>query len=316
MTPATWSGAALAAPSGAGHDPAMTDAPAKSPEFLTVKELAELLRIKERKVYDLAASGEVPCSRATGKLLFPASEIRAWIDGNRTGPSGRPPRPSVILGSHDPLLDWALRESRSGLATIFDSSLDGLTRFAVGEGAAAGLHIREGGNGWNAAAARSAAGEQDVVLVRWATRARGLVVRSGDETSIRSLADLAGRRVAPRQKEAGAELLFRQLLAEVGVDDAAIGFAPPCRSEQDAVLSVAQGDADAAFGLAALAQPYGLAFVPVIDEEFDILADRRSWFEPPLQALFAFARTDAFRDRAQRMSGYDITALGTVKWNA
>jgi len=33
-------------------------------EYLTTKELAELLRIKERKVYDLAASGAVPCSKA------------------------------------------------------------------------------------------------------------------------------------------------------------------------------------------------------------------------------------------------------------
>jgi len=30
-----------------------------------------LLRITERKVYDLAATGKVPCSRAMGKLLFP-----------------------------------------------------------------------------------------------------------------------------------------------------------------------------------------------------------------------------------------------------
>ena len=39
-------------------------------EYLTVRELAALLRLKERKIYDLAASGKVPCSRATGKLLF------------------------------------------------------------------------------------------------------------------------------------------------------------------------------------------------------------------------------------------------------
>ena len=51
------------------------------PEFLTVPELAELLRIKERKVYDLASAGDVPCTRATGKLLFPARDVRAWIEG-------------------------------------------------------------------------------------------------------------------------------------------------------------------------------------------------------------------------------------------
>ena len=41
------------------------------PDYLTTRELADLLRIGERKVYDLAANGEVPCVRAVGKLLFP-----------------------------------------------------------------------------------------------------------------------------------------------------------------------------------------------------------------------------------------------------
>ncbi|HIC80349.1 MAG TPA: DNA-binding protein, partial [Kiloniellaceae bacterium] len=45
-----------------------------SPAFLTTKEVAELLRVKERKVYDLSAEGEIPCRRVTGKLLFPRLE--------------------------------------------------------------------------------------------------------------------------------------------------------------------------------------------------------------------------------------------------
>ncbi|WP_407943286.1 helix-turn-helix domain-containing protein [Mangrovicoccus ximenensis] len=72
----------------------MTDLQIPPHEYLTVRELAELLRLKERKVYDLAASGELPCSRATGKLLFPAAEIRAWIEGARGGRSmAAAPRP-------------------------------------------------------------------------------------------------------------------------------------------------------------------------------------------------------------------------------
>ena len=55
------------------------------PEFLTTRELAELQRIKERKVYELAASGDVPVSRATGKLLFPRQAIDAWIARHSSG---------------------------------------------------------------------------------------------------------------------------------------------------------------------------------------------------------------------------------------
>ena len=115
-------------------------------EFFTTKELAEFLRIKERKVYDLAASGKVPCSKAMGKLLFPRAEIEAWVASQQVGPQPvtvPAARPNVFLGSHDPLLEWALRESRSGLAMYFDSSLDGLNRFEAGEGVATGLHLYE-----------------------------------------------------------------------------------------------------------------------------------------------------------------------------
>ena len=84
-----------------------------SPSFLTVKEVAALLRVTERKVYDLASSGKVPCSKATGKLLFPEKDLRGWIAAAQTGPSTAredgTQRPSVVLGSHDPLLDWAIR---------------------------------------------------------------------------------------------------------------------------------------------------------------------------------------------------------------
>ncbi|NIP83903.1 MAG: helix-turn-helix domain-containing protein, partial [Gemmatimonadetes bacterium] len=41
---------------------------ATPPQYLTTREVAELLRVKERKVYDLAAAGEIPHRRITGKL--------------------------------------------------------------------------------------------------------------------------------------------------------------------------------------------------------------------------------------------------------
>ena len=104
-------------------------------EFLTTKEVAALLRIKERTVYDLVKEGSIPVSRVTGKLLFPRELVEAWVRRNAETEGGieavmRPP--PVLAGSHDPLLEWAIRESGSGIATFFDGSLDGLSR--VGEG--------------------------------------------------------------------------------------------------------------------------------------------------------------------------------------
>ncbi|WP_249273194.1 helix-turn-helix domain-containing protein, partial [Halomonas sp. BC2] len=83
-----------------------------SKEYLTTAEVAEYLRLKERKVYDLVRQGQIPCSRATGKLLFPRQHIDMWVLSHLEGDQAqRLPPPQVLAGSLDPLLEWAIRES-------------------------------------------------------------------------------------------------------------------------------------------------------------------------------------------------------------
>jgi excisionase family DNA binding protein len=287
-------------------------------DYLTVKELAALLRLKERKVYDLAASGAVPCSRATGKLLFPSAEIRTWIAQAQTGGpmSQTGPRPAIVLGSHDPLLDWAIRQSSCGLASFFDGSLDGLARFARGEGLAAGLHVYDAAtDSWNVPTVSERAADQNAVLIRFATRQRGLVYRAGDGAP-GCLADLPGLRFVPRQPESGTDRLFRDIAARDGLDLSRLTLSDLARTEDEAVEAVRRGAADATFGLEAVARGYGLEFLPVIREQFALLVDRKAWFDPQMQRLLAFCRSDAFAAKAQAYGGYDITDLGTVVWNA
>ncbi|MEE8333830.1 MAG: helix-turn-helix transcriptional regulator [Alphaproteobacteria bacterium] len=285
--------------------------------YLTTRELAALLRIKERKVYDLAASGGIPCTRALGKLLFPRAAVNAWLADASSGfTASTPPRPNVFLGSHDPLLDWALRESRAGIATFFDGSLDGLDRFERAEGAATGLHLHEpADDAWNITTVRDRFGASSVVLVEWAWRMRGLIVAPDAAKRLKSIADLRGKRVTPRQPEAGSQGLLRHLLGDAKLDESDIAFTEPARTETDAALAVLEGKADAALGLAALAAQYRLGFVPLIRERFDLLVDRRAWFEPPMQVFLEFCRTDSFTKRAAEFDGYDTSGLGTVRFN-
>ncbi|MHA6326678.1 substrate-binding domain-containing protein [Roseivivax sp. CAU 1753] len=287
------------------------------PEFLTVKELAALLRIKERKVYDLAASGAVPCAKVTGKLLFPEADIRAWIASGQSGPDAlRPTRPDVVLGSHDPLLDWALRQSRAGLATYFDGSQDGLKRFVAGEGIAAGLHLIGPDGDWNIADVTAEASGCDAVLLAFARRQRGLLMRPELADRVTGFDRLPGLRVAPRPEATGSARLFSRELAAAGLSRADLTLTDIAHSEEDAAFAVRQGGADVTFGLAALARSHGLAFRPVTEERFDLLLDRRAAFEPPLQALLAFLRGAAFRAHAAQIAGYDLRDAGQVRWNA
>lgn len=289
-----------------------------SPEhkFLTVRELASLLRIKERKVYDLAASGGVPCTRVTGKILFPTAEIRAWIDSASSGADKAPAQcPQVFLGSHDPLLEWALRQSRCGLATYLDGSLDGLDRFVAGEGVATGLHVAGPQNGvWNIPEVQRR-GVEGAVLLSWSVRQRGLVFRDDGPRPIAEITDIRGRRIVPRQAESGTQVLFERLLADAGMSPSDMTLIAAARSENDAVSAVAQGRADVAFGLEELALLHRLLFVPLIEERFDLLIDRRAWFEPPMQRFAEFCRKPEFAAHAMDMAGYDVSDLFKVRWN-
>jgi excisionase family DNA binding protein len=287
-------------------------------QFLTTKELAELLRIKERKVYDLANSGEITCTKATGKLLFPREEIDQWLSRNTRKPSSdAAERPNVLLGSHDPILEWALRESGCGIATYFDGSEDGLSRFERHEGIAAGLHLRDAETGaWNVPFVEERFAEAGAVLIRWAARRRGLVLRRNIAGQVPDLAAMAGRTFAPRQESAGAQHLFRQLLAEAGLAYESLQIGRTARTEAEAALAVLEGEADAAFGLELVSQQHGLHFVPVIEEYFDLLVDRRDWFEPPFQTFLSFCDSDAFVSRAKATSGYDFSSFGHVTCNS
>lgn len=288
-------------------------------EFLTTKEVAELLRIKERKLYDLVSAQEIPCVKATGKLLFPKAALMHWI---RTGElqaadATTPLRPNVVTGSHDPLLEWAIRESGCGLATQFDGSLGGLDVFENNGAVATGLHVLSPDDEtWNTHAVQARFAKNNVVLLRWATRQQGLIVAKGNPKRITNVASLPSLNVATRQAGAGGMILFEHLLRDKNLSMAQLNITEICRTENDTIAAVASGKADAAPGLQALALQFGLGFVPTQQENFDLIVCRKAWFEPPFQTLMQFTASDVFQKKAQEFAGYNTAALGTVVWNA
>ena len=113
----------------------------------------------------------------------------------------------MLAGSHDPLLEWALRESGSELAAFFDGSLDGLARLAAGQAIAAGLHVYEPeAEDWNRGHLERAMAGMPVVLVEWAWRVQGLVVPPGNPKGIAGLRDLDGSAPWCRARSARAAI--------------------------------------------------------------------------------------------------------------
>src|SRR6185295_3042036 len=112
-------------------------------ELLTTSEAADYLRIGERKLYELIAERQVPCTKVTGKWLFSRSDLDRWLLAGMARPHGVTPAepPPIVGGSHDPLLQWALSESGAGLAILPEGSGAGYRRFLKGEVIAAAIHF-------------------------------------------------------------------------------------------------------------------------------------------------------------------------------
>lgn len=289
--------------------------------LMNTREVADYLRIKERKVYDLVAQRRIPCTRAAGKWLFPKELIDQWLIHSAEGlPSALPtPEPPTILsGSHDPLLDWGVRESDCGLAVLFNGSLDGLERFAAGDALACGLHVLDAGSGgYNTHLFERRFATEPVVAIEWAWREQGLIVAKGNPLNLQSITDILDKAFAMRQKEAGSHVLLDHLLQQAGLDLTALQAASaPLRSENEVAMAIASGQAQAGLGVAAAAFVFNLDFVPLARERYDLLVRRRQYFSPAFQKLLAFTRQASFQERAESLGGYDIGGIGQVRYNA
>ena len=287
---------------------------------MTTREVAEYLRIKERKVYDLLRRKRIPSTRVTGKWLFPKHLIDQWVaDGTEFPDRAMPSPPPVSAGSHDPLFEWSLNESGCGLALMPGGSLDGLERRTAGDAVLCGLHVFDPERGgYNRAAVERTCKGLDVVLIEWAWRDQGLVLADGNPLGIKSIKDLKAKkaRVIVRQAEAGSRILFDHLLAEAGMKAAELEILEkPARGETDLGRHVSEGKADAGLAVASAAHAFKLDFLNLHRERYDLLVRRRDYFEAPVQKLLAFSRSDAFKARAADMAGYDVSGLGKVVYN-
>jgi excisionase family DNA binding protein len=289
-------------------------------KLLTTTEAADYLRLKERKIYEMVAEGSIPCTKVTGRWLFPKAELDHWLTSNISRPPGMTPiePPPIIAGSHDPLLESALRESASGLASLAEGSEAGLDRFIAGEAMAAAIHLHaleDSEVDANLALIKSRGDLHDAVLIGFCRREQGFLLAPKNPLGLKSIEDVLQKRarVATRPKGAGAQLLLLALLhrAKASLDELAL--ATLCPTGSDVAQAIRAGRADVGIATRSVANSAGLDFVPIVWEPFDLIMRQRDYFRPPLQALLKFMRSDVFAVRAKELGGLDVSSTGAVR---
>ncbi|HNB80296.1 MAG TPA: substrate-binding domain-containing protein, partial [Rhodocyclaceae bacterium] len=113
-----------------------------------------------------------------------------------------------------------------------------------------------------------------------------------------------------RQSGAGSQLFLDSVLRDAGL---AITPAGEATSERQAAAMIAMGAADCAPGIRAAAVEFGLDFLPLGQEAFDLVLPRPVYFRALFQRLIRALGSPEARKLAALLGGYDLGPLGSLR---
>lgn len=225
----------------------------------------------------------------------------------------------ILLAGCDPalsVLNTLLKPSGIDVVTVPCSSkkaLDWLVRHRVH---AAGSHLRDRRSGeYNVPFIKKQFPRDGVRVMTFAVWEQGLVVRRGNPKSIRTIADLAGKgvKMINRETGSGSRDLLDSGLAHSGISGPAVkGYENIARGHLAAAYAVASGTADCCIATRAAARRFGLDFIPIEVERFDLSIGRDSLELPAIKALLDTLNRSMLRRRLETIAGYDATHTGDL----
>ena len=227
----------------------------------------------------------------------------------------------VIIGSHDPLLDELSdlihrEDRRLFLSSAHVGSMGGIMAVRRGEAHAAGIHLLDTETGeYNRSFIRRYFPHGGVYLVRCVGRQQGLMLQPGNPLGITSFADIArdGLRYVNRQKGSGTRILTDWLCRKEGVDpDRVYGYEREELTHNAVAVQIAGDSADAGMGIWSAARLYGLDFLPICVEEYDLLVPEKVWNSNLVKQLICTLKSDAFKTRIEAMGGYTLDRPGEI----
>ncbi|MBQ9411667.1 MAG: molybdopterin biosynthesis protein [Oscillospiraceae bacterium] len=228
----------------------------------------------------------------------------------------------VAIGSHDPLLDECadllhLADPSVYMSSTHVGSMGGIMALRRGEAHLGGIHLLDERDGsYNTAFVRKYFPGGGVRLVECVERTQGLMLAPGNPKGIRTLSDLTekGVRYVNRQKGSGTRILIDYLCKKEGIDSASIyGYEREEFTHTSVAAQIASGSADAGMGIYSAAGLYGLEFLPICTEQYDLLIPDSAFDTPPVRRLLEILQGPAFRARLEALGGYRIGNPGTVR---
>ncbi len=279
---------------------------------------AALVHQAEAFLLEVLAAGHTP---AEAEAAF-----RAALDRWRALAADPSPAPSAVLrfvGSHDPAVSWLAARfpeicGGCALEVAFTGSLGGLIALAEGKADLAGSHLWDAeSDAYNAPFIRRLLPGRRVALLTLARRRLGLIVPPGNPAGLADLEDLVrpGLRMVNRGRGTGTRVWLDAQLARRGIQPEVLtGYHQEASTHAEVAAAVAEGRADAGLAIEAAALAYGLGFVPLTTEPYDLVIPAEVWETESVQALAEWLRSGSASVAITVLGGYETGESGQVVW--
>ncbi|MCO6449452.1 MAG: molybdopterin biosynthesis protein [Caldilineales bacterium] len=298
----------------------------------------EYMRVTLGRVENAAGDARIvatPLSRGAGVIMSMVradgiAHIPRFSEGLNAGdpvtvellrPPGVIDQTIVHLGSHDLTLDLLADQLRRlhpnrSFSSGNVGSLSGLLALRRGEAHLAGSHLLDAETGeYNLSYIRRYLSDEPVVVLGFVGRTQGLITPPGNPKALAGLADLVRSDIVyvNRQRGAGTRVLLDYHLQNLGIDPAGIqGYDRVEFTHLAVAAAVASGAADCGLGILAAARALHLDFIPLFEEQYQLIIPRRFYESDLLAPLLEIIRSEGFRQAVSALGGYDVGHMGEI----
>lgn len=238
------------------------------------------------------------------------------------------PKPAVqnilrFSGSHDLVIAWLASHFPEitpdhRLNLEFSGSLGGLIALAENRADIAGSHLwDEETDTYNTPFVRRILPGRRIALVTMAKRRLGLILQAGNPKNIHRLEDISktGVRFINRQPGSGTRVWLDIALSKLGLESSQIQGYDIERSTHSAIArAIAEGEADVGIGLEAAANSFGLDFVFLRYDRYDLVIPETLLSMPAVSAILNWLNKADTRSFISSLGGYISDETGRIQW--
>jgi len=226
-----------------------------------------------------------------------------------------------LIGSHDLSLDLLEDEiKRKNLGFNFNiqsvGSLAGIMALKRGEGHLAGAHLLDSETGeYNVSEIKRIFKNKKMATINLVKRQQGFYVKKGNPKNIKSIKDLKNNSISfiNRQRGAGTRVLLDYLLDKDDINSSEInGYSQEEYTHISAAVAVGRGTADVALGIEAAAKAVGVDFIPLSEEQYDLILFEKNLNDWRIEKLISLLKDGKIQNKIKNLGGYKTDKTGEI----